>query len=150
PSSCCSRCSCGPFSGACSVLLSASPLPSPDLRFVPGPALPDGWQCCWAHPATILRSGCRQSERRGRVGRCGPGVRVGHRAGLCVAETALDRGLLWLLLPAGGSLAQAPSDPGQPVAVGLYAGPPFVIDEKGRFTVMAVELWGALAEMQGL
>jgi ABC-type amino acid transport substrate-binding protein len=58
--------------------------------------------------------------------------------------------LLCLLLSASGSFAQDAPDAGQPVLVGVYVSPPFVIEEKGRFTGMAVELWEALAAAQGL
>jgi polar amino acid transport system substrate-binding protein len=38
----------------------------------------------------------------------------------------------------------APTEP-QPLKVGLYLSPPFVIEDDGRYTGMAVELWEALA-----
>jgi ABC-type amino acid transport substrate-binding protein len=58
--------------------------------------------------------------------------------------------ILWLLLSASGSFAQELPDTRQPVRVGVYVSPPFVIEENGHFTGMAVELWEALAGAQGL
>src|SRR5690606_24745730 len=58
--------------------------------------------------------------------------------------------MLWLVLSVGGAFAQELPDAKQPARVGVYVSPPFVIEEKGRFTGMAVELWQALAEAQGL
>lgn len=67
-----------------------------------------------------------------------------------MAKSALTLVMLWLLLSAGASFAQELPDARQPVRVGVYVSPPFVIEENGRFTGMAVELWQALAEAQGL
>lgn len=67
-----------------------------------------------------------------------------------MAKNALYLAVLWLLLSVTGSFAQELSDTKQPVRVGVYVSPPFVIEEKGHFTGMAIELWQALAEAQGL
>ncbi|MET2826464.1 transporter substrate-binding domain-containing protein [Mesorhizobium shangrilense] len=58
--------------------------------------------------------------------------------------------MLWLLLLATGSFAQELPDTKQPVKVGLYISPPFVMRDKDQFTGMAVELWTALADTQKL
>jgi polar amino acid transport system substrate-binding protein len=57
---------------------------------------------------------------------------------------------LCLLLSVGSLFAQEMPPTKQPIRVGLYVSPPFVIQEKGHFTGMAVELWEVLAEAQGL
>ena len=67
-----------------------------------------------------------------------------------MAKNVLYLVLLWLLLSASASFAQGLPDARQPVRVGVYVSPPFVIQEKDHFTGMAVELWKALAEAQGL
>lgn len=67
-----------------------------------------------------------------------------------MAKNALYLVMLWLLLSAGGSFAQELPDARQPVRVGVYVSPPFVIQEKDHFTGMAIELWQALADAQGL
>lgn len=55
-----------------------------------------------------------------------------------------------MLLFAGPVRAQEDPAPGRTVTVGLYASPPFVMEEGGRYTGMAVELWEALAHPLGL
>jgi polar amino acid transport system substrate-binding protein len=65
------------------------------------------------------------------------------RNALCVA-------LLFSLLAVSSPLAQETPQAKQPVSVGLYLSPPFVIQEQGRFTGMAVELWESIAASQGL
>lgn len=67
-----------------------------------------------------------------------------------MAKKILYLAMFWLLLSAGGSFAQERPDTAHPARVGVYVSPPFVIQEKDRFTGMAVELWEALAETQGL
>jgi ABC-type amino acid transport substrate-binding protein len=67
-----------------------------------------------------------------------------------MAKNALYLVMLWLLLSVTGSFAQGLPNTKQPVRVGLYVSPPFVIQEKDHFTGMAVDLWKALAEAQGL
>ncbi|WP_214477082.1 transporter substrate-binding domain-containing protein [Mesorhizobium sp. dw_380] len=54
--------------------------------------------------------------------------------------------LLMLSWPQGAAQAQQPS---QPLNVGLFVNPPFVMKDKGRFTGMAVDLWEALAAKLG-
>lgn len=47
---------------------------------------------------------------------------------------------------AGAHAQQAPADQQpQPLKVGLYVSPPFVIGQDGHFSGMAVELWEAIA-----
>lgn len=58
--------------------------------------------------------------------------------------------LLCILFAAGSSFAQEVPQREQPVRVGLYLSPPFVIQEQGQFTGMAVELWEAVAEAQSI
>lgn len=67
-----------------------------------------------------------------------------------MAKNALYLVMLCTLLAVGGAFAQDAPQPGQPVRVGLYLSPPFVAQEQGHFTGMAVELWESLAETQGL
>ncbi len=67
-----------------------------------------------------------------------------------MAKNALYLVMLWLLLSVNGSFAQELREAKQPARVGLYVSPPFVIEENGHFTGMAVELWEALAKAQGL
>lgn len=67
-----------------------------------------------------------------------------------MAKNALYLVMLCTLLAVGGAFAQDASQPRQPVKVGLYVSPPFVVQEKDHFTGMAVDLWQALAEAQGL
>jgi ABC-type amino acid transport substrate-binding protein len=67
-----------------------------------------------------------------------------------MAKNVLTLIMLCLLLSVGGAFAQELPDAKQPVRVGVYVSPPFVIEEKGGFTGMAVELWQALAAAQGL
>jgi polar amino acid transport system substrate-binding protein len=49
-----------------------------------------------------------------------------------------------LITTAGLSAQDSPVVP-QPVKVGLYLSPPFVMEEDGRYTGMAIELWETLA-----
>lgn len=56
--------------------------------------------------------------------------------------------ILAILLATGRAAAQ--TDAPEPVAVGLYLSPPFVMEEGGRFTGMAIELWEALAAGLGV
>src|SRR5438309_5236067 len=51
--------------------------------------------------------------------------------------------LLWTLIAAQ---AQQPSEP---LNVGLFVNPPFVMKDKGRFTGMAIDLWEGLAAKLG-
>ena len=67
-----------------------------------------------------------------------------------MAKNALYLVMLCTLLAVGGAFAQDAPQPGQPVRVGLYLSPPFVAQEQGHFSGMAVELWESLAETQGL
>lgn len=54
-----------------------------------------------------------------------------------------------LVLASPGRAQEGPIS-GRTVTVGLYANPPFVMEEGGRYTGMAVELWEALARPLGL
>jgi polar amino acid transport system substrate-binding protein len=67
-----------------------------------------------------------------------------------MSKNALYLGMLCILLSVGSPLAQEMPQAKQPVRVGLYVSPPFVIQEKDQFTGMAVELWESLARAQGL
>lgn len=58
--------------------------------------------------------------------------------------------MLCNLLAVGSSVAQETPQAKQPVTVGLYLSPPFVVQEQGRFTGMAIELWESLAASQGI
>lgn len=67
-----------------------------------------------------------------------------------MSKNALYLGMLCILLSVGNPFAQEMPQAKQPVRVGLYVSPPFVIQEKDHFTGMAVELWETLANAQGL
>lgn len=54
------------------------------------------------------------------------------------------------LLIVGNSMAQEEPRAKQPIRVGFYLSPPFVSQEQGHLTGMAIELWESLAEAQGL
>ncbi|TIN17303.1 MAG: transporter substrate-binding domain-containing protein [Mesorhizobium sp.] len=54
--------------------------------------------------------------------------------------------LLMVSWPQGAAQAQQPS---QPLNVGLFVNPPFVMKDKGQFTGMAVDLWEGLAAKLG-
>ncbi len=53
-------------------------------------------------------------------------------------------------LAAGSTAAQETRQAGQPVRVGLYLSPPFVMQEQSRVSGMAIELWESLARSQGI
>ncbi|WP_265516472.1 transporter substrate-binding domain-containing protein [Nitratireductor luteus] len=53
-------------------------------------------------------------------------------------------------LPAAAGAQEAADPPPQALKVGLYVSPPFVVEEDGRFTGMAVELWETIAAELGL
>jgi ABC-type amino acid transport substrate-binding protein len=63
--------------------------------------------------------------------------------------SALRLAILGSLLAVGSSAAQEGPRAGQPVSVGLYLSPPFVIREQDHFTGMAVELWESIAGKEG-
>jgi polar amino acid transport system substrate-binding protein len=67
-----------------------------------------------------------------------------------MSRNALFLAMLFSLLAAGSPLAQETPQAKQPVSVGLYLSPPFVMQEQGRFTGMAVELWESIAGPQGM
>ena len=67
-----------------------------------------------------------------------------------MSKSALWMVLLCSLLAVTSSLAQEAPPAKQPVSVGLFLSPPFVMQEQGRFTGMAVELWESIAGPQGI
>jgi ABC-type amino acid transport substrate-binding protein len=67
-----------------------------------------------------------------------------------LSKTALYLVVLCGLVASTPVVAQEAPRAKQAVSVGLYVSPPFVIEEHGRFTGMAVELWETLAGAQGL
>lgn len=55
------------------------------------------------------------------------------------------------VLAAAAARAQEDTAPaGQPLTVGIYVSPPFVMKQDGRLTGMAIDLWAALAAKLGL
>lgn len=58
--------------------------------------------------------------------------------------------MLCVLLAAGAARTQEPSDTQQPLRIGIYLSPPFVMKADGKPTGMAVDLWEALASELGL
>jgi ABC-type amino acid transport substrate-binding protein len=63
---------------------------------------------------------------------------------------ALCLAVALILAAADSPLAQEIPPATEPLRVGLYVSPPFVMQEQGQFTGMAIELWEALAERLGL
>jgi polar amino acid transport system substrate-binding protein len=67
-----------------------------------------------------------------------------------VGKSALWLVLLCSLLAVTSALAQEAPQAKQPVMVGLFISPPFVMQEQNRFTGMAVELWESIAGALGI
>ena len=67
-----------------------------------------------------------------------------------MSKYALWLALLYSLLAVTSPVAQEMPQAKQPVRVGLFLSPPFVMQEQGRFTGMAVELWELIAGSQGM
>ncbi|MFC6487456.1 transporter substrate-binding domain-containing protein [Nitratireductor sp. GCM10026969] len=57
---------------------------------------------------------------------------------------------MFILLAAPAQSQQEPVEQSQPLTVGIYYSPPFVIEEDGQPTGMAIELWEAVADELGL
>ena len=58
--------------------------------------------------------------------------------------------LLSLMMPAVAVAQPEPQAPLRPVTVGVYLSPPFVVEQEGRYSGMAIELWESLAPTLGL
>lgn len=58
--------------------------------------------------------------------------------------------MLFISLTAGVAQAQQQTEPTEPLRVGYYLSPPFVMETDGELSGMAVELWEALAAHLGL
>jgi polar amino acid transport system substrate-binding protein len=69
---------------------------------------------------------------------------------LHLSRSALLLAILCGFLAAGSTAAQETRQAGQPVRVGLYLSPPFVMQEQSRVSGMAIELWESLARSQGI
>lgn len=58
--------------------------------------------------------------------------------------------LLFFSLAGGATHAQQPTEPAEPLRIGYYLSPPFVMETDGELSGMAVDLWDALATQLGL
>ena len=67
-----------------------------------------------------------------------------------MSRSAIWLALLCSLLAVTSSFAQETAQAKQPVRVGLFISPPFVMQQQGRFTGMAIELWESIAGSQGI